>query len=517
MKSKTKVLPDGPDLDYEIGTETRFSQKYRLGERIGGGGMAEVYRSTLVGAEGFSRTVAVKKILGSFSADPIFAEMFVNEANIASLLNHPNIVSVLDFDRDDSGQLFLVMELIEGCDLKQLVDRGRLPFSIAGFIACEILRALAFAHALEQEGRPLSIVHRDISPHNVLVSWDGAVKLSDFGIAKAAEATRVTQSGLIKGKIGYMSPEQVEGLPLDGRSDLFAVGILLHEILTGQRLFGGAPDRVVLNRILIAPMEPPSRIIPEIPPALDAICMKLLDREVEHRYQHAGEALEALLSSDLISPRAQLDLARMIKARLDDPPRLPAVAPVEAALTEPIPTRRLQDSTRTHTTGSPLAEPGRRARGPIALALAAAVAAILVVRLTRDVPGPPVPTPVQAIAPLPAQTPPPPPTPTRLRITSTPSGARVFLDGAAEPAGVTPFELPSEAGETRSIVLRLEGYRAATHVLRGEDLHVELAPARTPKKRKKKVRGGILPAEPRPEPPTEPGKEIGDGILRPNL
>src|SRR5688572_16208050 len=267
--------------------------------------MAEVYRSTLVGAEGFSRTVAVKRILGSYSADPTFAEMFVNEANIASLLSHPNIVSVLDFDRDDSGQLFLVMELIEGWDLKRLTDRGRLPVPIVAFVVAEVLRALAFAHSLEKDGRTLSIVHRDISPHNVLVSWDGAVKLSDFGIAKAAEATRVTQSGLIKGKVSYMSPEQAEGGRLDGRSDLFAAGILLHELLTGQRLFGGAPDRVVLNRILIAPIEPPSKTSPEVPRALDDVCMKLLARDLNERYQRAEEAIEDLLSSDLISPRAQ--------------------------------------------------------------------------------------------------------------------------------------------------------------------------------------------------------------------
>jgi serine/threonine protein kinase len=289
-----------------------------IGERIGGGGMAEVYRSTLIGVEGFTRTVAVKRILGNFSADTTFAEMFVNEANIASLLTHPNIVSVLDFDRDDSGQLFLVMELVEGCDLKQLADEGSLPVELSTFVTGEVMRALSFAHSLEREGRSLAIVHRDISPHNVLVSWDGAVKLSDFGIAKATEATRVTQTGLIKGKVSYMSPEQVEGLDLDSRSDLFSAGILLHELLTGRRLFDGPSDRAVLNRILIGDIAPPSATNPEVPPALDRICMRLLERELERRYQRAQDVIEDLLLTNLISPRAQFDLARLMKERRFD-------------------------------------------------------------------------------------------------------------------------------------------------------------------------------------------------------
>src|SRR5690606_108467 len=268
--------------------------RYRLGERIGGGGMAEVFEGTLVGAEGFARPVAVKRMLPQLSSDPTFGQMFINEARIASLLHHANIAGVLDFDRDEQGRYFLVMELIQGVDLRQLMDTGRLPVPVSVHIAAEMLRGLSYAHELEQDGRRLGIVHRDISPHNVMVSWDGAVKLVDFGIAKALAATGISRTGTIKGKLAYMSPEQAGALELDGRSDLFAVGVVLHELLTGDRLFRGSTEPEVLARVLTQPIPRPSELAPDVDPQLDAVVLRMLERDRDQRYADAHQALDAL-------------------------------------------------------------------------------------------------------------------------------------------------------------------------------------------------------------------------------
>src|SRR5258706_2911999 len=220
------------------------SGKYRLDTRLGGGGMAEVFLGSTVGAEGFSRRVAIKRVLPGFSDNPTFAQMFIAEAQISAQLQHPNIVSVLDFDRDAESRLFLVMELVEGRDLDALVSTGLLPYPLVIFVIGEVLRGLGHAHDLPvSAGAVRGIVHRDVSPHNVLLCSQGAIKVSDFGIAKARAASAATASVLIKGKPAYMSPEQANGESLDGRSVLFAVGVMLWEMLVGRRLFVGEDTR----------------------------------------------------------------------------------------------------------------------------------------------------------------------------------------------------------------------------------------------------------------------------------
>src|SRR6185436_11069226 len=183
-----------------------MSGKYRLETRLGGGGMAEVFLGSMLGAEGFSRKVAIKRVLPGFSDNPAFAQMFVSEAQISSRLQHPNIVSVLDFDRDADGRLFLVMELVDGQDLDALNASGLLPLPVVIHVIAEVLRGLGFAHDLPTTSGLRGVVHRDVSPHNVLLSWEGAVKVSDFGIAKARAASEATASAFIKGKPAYMSP-----------------------------------------------------------------------------------------------------------------------------------------------------------------------------------------------------------------------------------------------------------------------------------------------------------------------
>ncbi|MEO8553907.1 MAG: serine/threonine-protein kinase, partial [Kofleriaceae bacterium] len=270
--------------------------KYRLDNRLGGGGMAEVFLGSMVGAEGFSRKVAIKRVLPGFSDNPAFSQMFVAEAQISAQLQHPNIVSVLDFDRDPENRLFLVMELVEGRDLDALVSSGLLPIPVVIFVITEVLRGLGHAHDLPVSTSPLrGIIHRDVSPHNVLLSWEGAVKVSDFGIAKAREASAATASLLIKGKPAYMSPEQANGEALDGRSDLFAVGIMLWEMLVGRRLFIGEDTRSTLAAVLFGQVPRPRSLRGDIPKDLERVVMKLLERDLPARYPTAEVAINDLL------------------------------------------------------------------------------------------------------------------------------------------------------------------------------------------------------------------------------
>lgn len=269
--------------------------KYVLERRLGGGGMAEVFLGRMVGAEGFSRPVAIKRVLDGFSGNPQFASMFVAEAQLTSRLQHPNIVSVIDFDSDAEGRWFLVMELVDGTDLDGLLATGPLPFSLVIHVAMEILRGLDYAHELPIHGDGVrGLVHRDISPHNVLLSWEGAVKVSDFGIAKARAASNASASILIKGKPAYMSPEQVNGRPLDGRSDLFSVGVMMFEMLCLQPLFAGTTTEETLGRVLFAPIPDPRALRPEIPEDLSRVVASLLERERDQRMRSADAGVAML-------------------------------------------------------------------------------------------------------------------------------------------------------------------------------------------------------------------------------
>ena len=270
--------------------------KYRLDQRLGGGGMAEVFIASSLGAEGFQRRVAIKRVLPGYSDNPQFGQMFVAEAQISSQLQHANIVSVLDFDRDAEGRLFLVMELVEGKDLDALASTGPLPVPVIIFVISEVLRGLGHAHDLPVGMGLRGIVHRDVSPHNVLLSWDGAVKVSDFGIAKARQASEATASVFIKGKPAYMSPEQANGQALDGRSDLFAVGVMLWEMLVGRRLFVGEDTRATLASVLFGQIPRPRGLRSDIPKDLEKVVMKLLERDLPARYATAEDAVHDLMN-----------------------------------------------------------------------------------------------------------------------------------------------------------------------------------------------------------------------------
>jgi len=281
-----------------LASVTRVNPKYAIERRLGGGGMAEVFVARVEGAEGFTRRVALKRILPRFSQDAEFARWFVSEAQLTSQFQHPNLISVLDFDRDAQGRLFLVMELVDGVDLDDLLDTGPLSFPLIIYLAVEILSGLKYAHDLpfQAEDGVRGIVHRDISPHNVLLSWEGAVKVSDFGIAKSQGARDAPVSGPIKGKAEYMSPEQVNAQPLDGRSDLFAVGVMLWEMLCLRPLFRGATTQETIGQMLFAPIASPRDVRPEVPDDLSHVVLGLLVRDRAQRTPNAGAAITALVA-----------------------------------------------------------------------------------------------------------------------------------------------------------------------------------------------------------------------------
>ena len=261
--------------------------------------MAEVFIAKSFGIEGFEKIIAIKRILPTMAEDDDFIDMFIDEAKIAGHLSHANIVPIYELGKIGDSH-YIAMEFIWGKDLLQIMNRfrrmrKRMPAPMVAFIAGKMCEALEYAHTKrDRSGQLLNLIHRDISPQNILVSYDGAVKLIDFGIAKAASRTTKTQAGVLKGKFGYMSPEQVRGLPIDKRSDIFAVGTCMYEMLTADRLFVGESDFSTLEKVRHAQVQAPSELVPGIPPEFDEIVMKSLAREPADRYQTAGDLQEAL-------------------------------------------------------------------------------------------------------------------------------------------------------------------------------------------------------------------------------
>jgi len=270
---------------------------YVLTSHLGRGGMADVFRAQRVGAAGFERTCVVKRILRPFTDDRNFVEMFINEAKIAASLSHPNIAQVYELGEID-GEYFMAMEYVKGMDLLHVLrhlakhhpDHRWLPAAVAAYVARELCRALAHAHDhVDEQRRPQPIVHRDVSPQNIMIGYDGQVKVIDFGIAKAMfTVSEITRSGTLKGKIAYMSPEQVRGESPGPESDVFAAGVVLYEMLIGRRLFKGENDFETLQRVQSMVVPPPSRVGQHVPVELDPIVMHALERERTARYKRAA-------------------------------------------------------------------------------------------------------------------------------------------------------------------------------------------------------------------------------------
>jgi serine/threonine-protein kinase len=274
--------------------------RYQVLTQLSVGGMAELFLGFTSGPGGFRKYVALKRILPDARGDEQFEKMFLDEARITAALNHSNIGQVFELGQDREG-LFLAMEFIAGRNLNQVAHVFRrqnktLPVGFTLAVVRDVCLALHYAHAFTTPGgKPSPVIHRDVSQKNVMVTYDGVVKLLDFGIAKARDGVVRTQAGMVKGTTGYMSPEQVRGEPLDGRSDLFAAGVMLHELLTGQRLFSAETERQEMEMILNAPIPVPD--VPGLPAEVAAVVLKALAREREERYASGRELARALESA----------------------------------------------------------------------------------------------------------------------------------------------------------------------------------------------------------------------------
>lgn len=294
---------------------------YELIFDLASGGMASVHIARQVGAAGFERLVVIKRVHRHLLSDREFYDMFRDEARISSVIRHPNVVPVIDVV-ETAGELFLALEYVESVSLSGLLDvaakrQERLAPAIVSRILSDMLAGLHAAHeAIDMRGRTLDIVHRDVSPQNVIIGADGTSRLIDFGISKAATRVAATKSGDMKGKLAYMAPEQARRQPLDRRSDLFSAGIVLFEALTGQRLFHGDDDGAVLFGVLADEIPDPTQIAPTLPKGIDAVASRALRRERDLRFQTAREFQEAL--EQVIPPASPRDVARVVEQYVGD-------------------------------------------------------------------------------------------------------------------------------------------------------------------------------------------------------
>jgi serine/threonine protein kinase len=291
--------------------------------------MAEVYRAVMTGPEGFERELVLKRILPRLSDTGDFKTMFIREAKISALLLHPNIVQIYEFGEAD-GAYFIAMESVQGVTLREALNTLRkgqraMPHMVAADVTRQICVGLDYAHTLHgPDGAALEIVHQDISPTNIMLAYNGTVKILDFGIARAASfAEEEAKKGLIKGKVSYLSPEQINVRPFDARADVFALGVVFHEMLTGRRLFQAKNDIVRMRQLLASPIPPPSALNAAIPRELDRIVMRALETEVENRYQSAAD-MGADLERTLIAARySSRELSKLLHELF-----MPADAPI---------------------------------------------------------------------------------------------------------------------------------------------------------------------------------------------
>jgi serine/threonine protein kinase len=349
--------------DMRVVTDGARLGKYQLLRRIATGGMAELFLARAVAMAGFEKLVVLKRILPQHAESDEFIKMFLTEARLAATLHHPNIVQVYDIG-EEAGHYFFTMEWVQGQDLRRIVRAARkaevaLPLEHVLHIIAGVAAGLDHAHdKADTDGTPLGIVHRDVSPSNVLVTYDGAVKLVDFGIAKAAAFQSNTIAGTLKGNVPYMSPEQCRGEVVDRRSDIFSIGTLLWEMTTGARLFAGDNEIAIINRVAKADVPLPTSIRPDYPPQFETIVMRALHSDPEQRYQHAidlqidledfsrehrlpvssarmGKFMRELFADEIQATAAQLHADRSDVSLSGSSAALPAVLPPTPGLAGP--------------------------------------------------------------------------------------------------------------------------------------------------------------------------------------
>jgi serine/threonine-protein kinase len=314
--------------DWGDGMKTR----YTVLERLGGGGQAEVFRGTAESIQGFKKSVAIKRVLPHLTSNPQFVAMFLDEARLSLNLQHANIVQVFDVSRTEDGSYFLVMELVLGCDLRALIEHeirnnrsANIPLCL--YIVMESCKGLHYAHVLENQDtrQPLHIVHRDVSPPNIMLSKNGEVKVVDFGLAKANSQLENTDEGVVKGKFSYLAPETTLGLEVDARADVFALGIILWEMLTERRLFVADTPHATVELVRAARIPSIIALNPNVDLELDTIVRKALAKDRDQRYESAadlGDALAGYLftrgmkatAKDVSMAVREIRLARAIRA-----------------------------------------------------------------------------------------------------------------------------------------------------------------------------------------------------------
>ncbi|MCA9599422.1 MAG: serine/threonine protein kinase [Myxococcales bacterium] len=463
--------------------------RYEIVGLLATGGMAEILLGRLVGPSGFERPVVVKRILPHLARVSTFVDMFVDEARIVAGIRHPNVVAVQELAHE-GDELFLVMEYLEGESLggvarRLVTHKETLDRALSAFVIAEACAGLHAAHELKDEdGMPRDLVHRDVSPQNVFVTYGGQVKLLDFGIAKAANRSTRTEAGQVKGKFAYMSPEQCLGKPLDRRSDIFALGIVLWELSTGRRLFKRGSEHLTFKAICDERILKPSEVVPDYPPVLENVVMKALSRRRDDRYQTAQEMRRELLSAarqlgttELPEEQLSAVMHRVFAERIEEKEDMlrrfhvgsaPTKIPVAEADEDVDLPSVVEDLSTIHTStdvaaSTPKPAPRRFLAPLVAAALAAGVAVFVV---GRQVSNAPAPEPAVSL-PAPVASAPPPPAASSaapaeaatvvLRIETTPSGARVSIPGS--PPTTTPAELAvPKSGEAITIELTRPGY-----------------------------------------------------------
>lgn len=296
-------------------------QRYRIIEKIDAGGMAEIYKAKAITVDGFEKVVAIKRILPSLCSQPKFVNMFLDEARLSMFLNHANIVQVFDVGRAQ-GTYFIVMEFVDGYNLRRLFQRLtevglRFPVHLALFVISEVLKGLAHAHERrDATGNLLGIVHRDVSPPNILLSKSGEVKLTDFGLAKAVTQAELTDPGIVKGKFSYLSPEAIDGRAVDHRADIFSTGVVLWELLANRRLFLGKTEMETVELVQKADVPSLPLLNPDVPEEIDRLVAKALQRDPRKRFHSAremGDALTGFLFSRNLKVTSY-DLSEFIRA-----------------------------------------------------------------------------------------------------------------------------------------------------------------------------------------------------------
>ncbi|MFK7984760.1 MAG: protein kinase [Sandaracinaceae bacterium] len=303
-------------------------QRYRVVDRLEAGGMAEVFRGEALSVQGFKKQVAIKRVLPHLAQNKSFITMFLDEARLGARMSHANIVSVFDIGAADNT-FFIVMEFIDGCNLKAVIEHyrqagKRIPVKEGIYICMETLRGLSYAHELlGDEGEPLHIVHRDISPPNILLSKRGELKVTDFGLAKATTQLEKTDPGVVKGKFSYLSPEAALAEPVDARADIFAIGIVLWEMLAGRRLFLGETDYQTVKLVQQANIPSLSRLNPEVDEELEELLNKSLAKDPKDRFQDArdfGDALASYLFANQLKVTSY-DIANLVKSVVENKKR----------------------------------------------------------------------------------------------------------------------------------------------------------------------------------------------------